>query len=520
MFSFAIWDKGERKLFCARDRLGIKPFYYLHLGDIFVFGSEIKAILEHPRVSARLNRRVLREYMSFGYLSGDETLFQGIRKLPPGHTLTLHDNQIRIERYWDCREHEEADLSEQEFIDECRQRLENSVESRLMSDVPLGMFLSGGIDSTAITAIAQRLVKKPMHTFSVGYREGEWSELSEAKESAQLLGTVHREVSVGMVPFFRALPKMIWHEDEPITWPSSVSLYFVAKLAAEDVKVVLTGEGSDEIFAGYSRYYRYGWNRRWGRFYNWLPASLRDSVRHSLKNSDLVSRDWKRRIGHTFVGRQPSLESVYLDGFYSAFDAEERDQILLPSDEEEVGACETFLYYYNRAITENDLERVLYADHNSYLVELLMKQDQMSMAASLESRVPFLDHPLVEFAARLPQRMKIRGKNRKYILRKAVEDIIPREVLTRKKKGFPTPISDWLLSPEANFLYDHLVLKDGLLASICDMDVVRKVIEDHRAKRRDATDQIWRLIDLQLWGDIFLLGHTQLVEEEIELPVS
>ena len=263
MFSFVIWDKVRRRLFCARDRLGIKPFYYFWDGCTFAFASEIKALFEHPSIRPALREDALPEYLAFGYGSSQETMFQGIRKLMPGHTLELDlqsgSPEPVIRQYWDIPvPGAQERRSDREWIAETRRRVEESVQMRLMSDVPLGMFLSGGVDSSAIAAMIKRMTNGPVKTFAVGYDEAAYSELSYAAEVARAIGTEHNEVVVGMEEFFSTLPRLIWHEDEPIAWPSSVSLYFVSQLAAREVKVVLTGEGSDELFAGYGRY---GWTR-------------------------------------------------------------------------------------------------------------------------------------------------------------------------------------------------------------------------------------------------------------------
>jgi hypothetical protein len=320
MFAFAIWDANARTLFCARDRLGIKPFYYYWDGKTFAFASEIKALLQHPAISAVFDDSLLPEYLAFGYTSDERTLFSGIRKLMPGHRLTLTAGNLRIDRYWNlpCQQSSDA-RDDASWIAECRRRLEETVEMRLMSDVPLGMFLSGGIDSSAIAALMARMVPGPVKTFSVGYREAEFSELGYAASVAKAIGTDHHEVVIGREEFLGALPKLIWHEDEPIVWPSSVSLYFVSKLAAERVKVVLTGEGADEMFGGYGRYRSYVDNHKWMDRYAYVPEAVRTWVRSTVGDSDLLSADARRRLGHTVFGREPSLESFYLDNFYSAF---------------------------------------------------------------------------------------------------------------------------------------------------------------------------------------------------------
>jgi asparagine synthase (glutamine-hydrolysing) len=510
MFAFAVWDQRRKRLFCARDRLGIKPFYYYWDGRLFAFASEIKALLEHPSISASMEASLLPEYLAFGYTSGERTLFTGIRKLMPGHTLTLELEdgaaKLAIERYWDVPEHGSPERrSDEDWIRECRQRLEETVRMRLMSDVPLGMFLSGGVDSSAIAALLKRMAPGPVETFAVGYREAAFSELAYARQVAQSIGTDHHEVVVSMQEFFEALPRLIWHEDEPITWPSSVSLYFVSKLASERVKVVLTGEGSDELFAGYSRYRFYLLNQRWAAAYRLLPAGLRRRIRDWVGESRLLSAGLRRKLRHTLLGQGEALESLYLDNFYSAFPASEQAGLLGADPGGE--PYRSFLGYWRARPAASLVERMLYADQKTYLVELLMKQDQMSMATSIESRVPFLDHPFVEFAARVPQALKMRGRTAKYILKRAVENLLPGEIIHRKKMGFPTPLRQWLRKPEAAPLLKQLGDKHGLLAEYLDQRAVAHLLERHANGWEDATDRIWRLLNLQLWGDIFITGR-------------
>ncbi len=509
MFAFALWDAKARRLFCARDRLGIKPFYYFWDGRLFAFASEIKALLEHPAISARFDAALLPEYLAFGYTSDDRTLFTGIRKLMPGHTLTLEpqaDGEARLDirRYWDVPVFSPEERSETEWIAECRRRLEETVRMRLMSDVPLGMFLSGGVDSSAIAALIKRMAPGPVETFSVGYREEAFSELAYARQVAEAIGTDHHEVVVGMDDFFDALPKLIWHEDEPIAWPSSVSLYFVSRLASERVKVVLTGEGSDELFAGYSRYHFYDVNQRWAARYRVLPAEMRRRLRDWVAATRLLSADLRRKLQHTFVGRGDSLESLYLDNFYSAFPSAEQER-LLDSPPDGLPYA-NFFKRWNSERPGSTLSRMLYADQKTYLVELLMKQDQMSMATSIESRVPFLDHEFVEFASRVPDSLKIRGGTGKYILKRAVEDLIPKEIIYRRKMGFPTPLRAWLRSAKAAPLIERLRDPNGLLAAYTRSAELDALLQHHAEGVEDATDRIWRLLNFQLWGDIFIRG--------------
>jgi asparagine synthase (glutamine-hydrolysing) len=384
--------------------------------------------------------------------------------------------------------------------------VEEAVETRLMSDVPLGMFLSGGVDSSAIAALIRRKTSGAVKTFSVGYREAEFSELAYAAEVARAIGTEHHETVIGMEDFFQALPELIWHEDEPIAWPSSVSLYFVSRLAAQQVKVVLTGEGADELFAGYKRYAWQLLNERGMRYYSVIPRGVREWVRGQIANSAMLSASVRRKLSHTFVGRRENLESVYLDSFYGAFSAEQQTDLL---GREPAGIYGDYLRYWSSRPQASSLQRMLYADQKTYLVELLMKQDQMSMACSIESRVPFLDHPFVEFAMRVPDGLKIRGNTQKYILKKAVEDLIPHEILHRKKMGFPTPLSEWFRDRKAGPLWETLCARDGFLGSYLNLRVVKSLIERQSSGFEDGTDRLWRLLNLQIWGDIFITGRKE-----------
>jgi asparagine synthase (glutamine-hydrolysing) len=295
-------------------------------------------------------------------------------------------------------------------------------------------------------------------------------------------------------------------------------LYFVSKLAAGHVKVVLTGEGSDEMFGGYERYHWNLLNQRLAAAYRFVPAPLRRWIRSQAASSPLLGAALRRKLGHTFLGRDGNLESLFLDNFYCAFSTAEQARLLSATPQ---GLYESYLRYWNSRSGASPLARMLYADQKTYLVELLMKQDQMSMACSIESRVPFLDHTFVEFSTRIPDRLKIRGGTQKYILKRAVEELLPHDIIYRKKMGFPTPLRDWLLDPRAEPLYAAIRSPDGLLASLLNMGEVGALIDRHQSGFEDATDRIWRLLNLQLWGDLFLTGRKDKLtsREQVSLPV-
>jgi asparagine synthase (glutamine-hydrolysing) len=508
MFAFAIWDARTRRLFAARDRLGIKPFYYRHTPEMFLFGSEIKTLLTYPGVHAQLNRGGLPEYLAFGYLAGPDTLFEGICKLLPGCTLEVNEaGELNIEQYWDLEHQEVSDTHPRHhYVQGYRDLLEQAMSSHLMSDVPLGVFLSGGLDSSVVAALTTKFKGEPIKTFSVGYEEVPYSELSYAREVAGHLGSDHYEVRVSQQEFFDSLPKLIWHEDEPIVWPSSVALYHVANLAQQHVTVVLTGEGSDETLAGYTRYPWTLWNARLDSVYRrMIPSSIRRRLRNIVADSSLLTAGVRRGLEHTFLGRDGnSWTSFYFDNFYSAFSVGEQQTILEEGFRPDAGVpYQNSTRFWERS-SGDLLTRLLYTDIKTYLVELLMKQDNMSMAASIESRVPFLDHVLVEYAARIPSRFKTRGLDGKRILKAAVEDLLPKSIIYRPKMGFPTPWRCWLDGPQSDKLEMLLVEPRTMERELFKLEAVRRIFAEHRSKVKDHSDRIWRLLNIELWHRVFI----------------
>jgi asparagine synthase (glutamine-hydrolysing) len=513
MFAFALWDTRRRRLFAARDRLGIKPFYYRRTPERFLFGSEIKVILAHPGLKPEFNPDILSEYLAFGYLSGPETFYQGVHKLMPGHTLELDEHgQMSVEPYWDLAPPpEQPARTERDYVDAYRGLLEEAIRSHLMSDVPLGVFLSGGVDSSAVAALMTRIRGGPVETFSVGYSESTYSELPYAQVMSDHLKSIHHEVKVNREEFFGALPKLIWHEDEPIVWPSSVALYFVARRARERVTVVLTGEGSDECLAGYTRYSFTLKNAAFDRVYRRLvPAKLRGLVRRQLAESPLIGAKLRRNLAHTFLAQNgDSWASFYFDNFFAAFSEDEQAKLLADDAGQAVApgsAYRSVLDYWERS-AGSPLRRLLYTDIKTYLVELLMKQDNMSMAASIESRVPFLDHVLVEFATSIPQRFQVRGLKGKRILKKAVEDLLPRSILYRPKLGFPTPWGGWLAGPHLDVIERLLLEPRSVARGLFRREAVERLFREHRASYRDHYERIWRLLNLELWFRVCIEGE-------------
>ncbi len=510
MFAFAVWDSARQRLVLARDRLGIKPLYYVLADDgAIYFASEIKALIEAKAVKPELNYDALPDYLANRYTSDEQTLFRGVKRLMPGHTLVWSEGRIEINRYWDVSFQKPAEtLSEAEYVERFTELFREAVRLRLMADVPLGMFLSGGIDSSAIAAVMSEMVRDPIKTFSVGFAEREANEMHYARLVARAFGTDHHEILVSPAEFFDVLPALVYQEDEPIAHPSSVPLYFVSRLASEHVKVVLTGEGSDESLAGYGKYARTVYNLALGRAYHkTVPSPLRSLIRRVIEGSDARSRAGQR-LARTFFCIEPDIESIYFDNF-SVFSRRMQRELLTGETRERTGQSDPYRASITGAADSDAvalLDQLLAADLKTYLHELLMKQDQMSMAASIESRVPFLDHRLVEFAAQLPVRMKLRGMTTKYILRRSMRDKLPREILSRKKMGFPVPVGKWFAGEFGHLLDDYLLGERARARGLFEPGFVREIVRRHRAGENHS-ERLWALMNFEIWQRRFIDGE-------------
>lgn len=510
MFAFAVWDKRKNELFIARDRLGVKPLYYTHdpEGNLF-FASEIKSLLRANAVKPELNYNALPDQLANHGTSFDETLFKNVKRLLPGHTLSWRDGKIKIEKYWDVsfapKNFPQCLNGERPRVDFTAAWLElfrEAVRLRLMADVPLGMFLSGGIDSSAICAVMAELVDAPVKTFSVGFAEREANEFEYARLVAKKFRTEHHEITITPEQFFDELPNLIWQEDEPLGFIASVPLYFVSKLAQNHVKVVLTGEGSDEILGGYGRYQKTLKLLKYGETYESLtPKFLRAAVKSGVSTLG-------GRLTRTFLTRPSDIENLYFDNF-AIFNRKMQSQLL--SDETKARIADANPYSHLREWLKNSdaatpLDKLLYADTKTYLHELLMKQDQMSMAASIESRVPFLDHRLVEFSAKMPDAMKISFGQTKVALRDAMREILPSEILRRKKMGFPVPVGAWFRGQFKHVVEEYVASERSLSRGIFNADFLRRIVAEHNAGA-NHDERMWFLVNFEIWQRRFLDGE-------------
>src|SRR2546428_9135805 len=503
MFAFAIWDRTRGRLLLARDRLGIKPLYYARTDRELLFGSEIKAILAASLIRPPFNEAILPEFLATCFVSGEETFFCGVQKLLPGRTLSwsLADGFQEC-RYWRLPViTDDSPAGLQERGSQVRTRLEAAGRSHLMSDVPPGLFLSGGLDSSGLAALMAPMASEPIRTFAVGFSEPGTSELEYARLVARSVGAEHREIVVTPAEFFDALPALIWHEDEPIAFTSSVPLYFVSRLARDHVKVVLTGEGADELFMGYPWYRATAWNEKFGRAYwSLTPRFLRERVRRIVPALPGPMRRYARR---SFLALELNARGLVYENFAAFGDAWQRQLFVDYGSRNGTDPYGEALRCYAEA-PGGMRDRSSHADLQTYLVELLMKQDQMSMAASIESRVPYLDHEFVEYVAGLPARFKLRGWRTKVVLREGLRGLVPPAILTRRKMGFPLPLGPWLRGPfwpvVEEFALEPRVPGRGLFQPA----VVRRIAAEHHAGIADHGGRLWLLVNLGIWQRTFL----------------
>jgi asparagine synthase (glutamine-hydrolysing) len=500
MFGAAIWDGHRNKLLLVRDRFGKKPLYYYFDEDVLLFGSEIKSILEHPDVARRLCPRALDHYLTWLAVPEPDTMFEGIYKLPPGHLLEVDLSGNReLRRYWQLRFPEiPLAANKEEAGDLLLHQLENAVRLRLRSDVPLGVLLSGGVDSSAIVALASRHAAQVLKTFSIGFDIEGFDEFQYSRVVAQRYATEHTEIVMPAAQYWDLLQDVVWHLDEPMADTATVPLMYICRKARESVKVLLSGEGSDETMAGYTSRYIHGYQQsrgatRWGEY---LPARLRAAL-------------WRRSGGGQWPGRRPLLwrltqpfeyqflkdsvygyyeglrEPLYADGPLAGYEPEEAD-----------------LLHRLHNNGSQRLDRMLYTDSNVNLpAYLLMKADKMSMAASVELRCPFLDHSYAEFCASLPTRFKLDMENQqgKALLKQVLEPFLPHDVLYRPKMGFPVPVDDWLRGNLKAVVAEVLFAADAEISRFLNMGHVRNMWEAHQQRRQVFGMQLWLLVLLELW---------------------
>lgn len=492
MFAFAIWDTNSRQLFLARDRMGIKPLYYCRCGGDFVFASEPKAFFQHPGIDARPRPEAIWHYLTFRSVPAPATFFEGIAKVQPGHLLIVTETGLVDRSYWDIPLGQtgpaSATATSAQIEAQTESLLKTSVKRRLISDVPLGAFLSGGVDSSLIVAMMSTLTNAPVRTYSVGFRDAASSELPYARIVAQRYGTDHHELVLEEDCFADHLEKLTWMRDSPLSEPADVPLYLLSKMARRDVKVLLSGEGSDELFGGYPKY-AYD---RFSPMVNWIPGRL----------SQILCSMVPARFRRAEVALRSLCERDPADRWpqwFAPFTRREK-ALLMPAH----GAWPSPLQEHVRRLQGRALDAMLYADCKVWLPDnLLDRGDRMTMGASVEGRVPFLDHELVEHAFRLPSNVKVRGFVRKWLVKQIALKYLPETIVHRRKVGFRLPLTAWFRGELRDLCYDRICSRQGLLMRLFDARELRKVLDDHCSQRKDNWLQIWTLLGLSIWGDVF-----------------
>lgn len=534
-FAIALWDEANRRLVLARDPLGVKPLYYTIADGRLIFASEIKAILAHPAVSRDIDEQALYHYLTFLTTPAPQTLFAGIQKLPAGCMLTCDaKGDIKVIRYWDAivtrsEWQNGSEPDEEELAQEVLRLLTESIEKRMMSDVPFGVFLSGGVDSTANVALMARLMSQPVRTFTVGFHDcPAYNEVAEARAVAREFATDHHEIIIGRQDLIDFLPRLVFHQDEPIADPVCVPLYYVAKLARDSgTTVIQVGEGSDEIFCGYSNYaqyldlHDYAW-----RHLAALPAPLRRAIAGTGRAAYGATSRWLRpgwrKVVPDLMRRLATGEELFLSGAVVFAETHKR-QLFTPAARERLlarcGGDADRLSSNSVARADLDrllaakpdadqLERMIYQELKLRLSELLlMRVDKLTMATSIEARVPFLDHKLVEFAMAMPQRVKYRDGQTKRVLKRALRGVIPDRVLQRRKQGFGTPLNEWLLEGMSDFVEDRLLYSPLRRREFFDYGYIQRLLREQRAGKVDYSFFLWSLLNLSLWYEQWIEGQ-------------
>jgi asparagine synthase (glutamine-hydrolysing) len=496
MFAFAIFDKNTGDVFLCRDRIGIKPLYFTVNDGRLLFASEIKAIL--PALNGRpdVNLPRLDFYISLGYVPGEETLFADIQKLLPGHTLTWKNGHIRTARYWDLANIQPLNISLEEAQSQFEDMLLDTVRMRLMSDVPLGAFLSGGLDSSAIVSCMSRLSATPVKTFTVGYLdEPDSSEFEYARMVAKHCKTEHYEFNLTADDFFDSLDLLLEHTEEPIVESAAVALFRVSKLAREHATVLLSGEGGDEILAGYPLHHLTRFINRFHSVLNLTPTACRKMLNPILSRGGEKTLKYWDWINKPVRQRYQSISNDVTDSI--------KNNMYNSSFMDHVGnrVQEYYIDLFDRMSDgHTDLARMTYADINTWLPDdLLLKADKMTMAASVELRVPLLDYKLMEFCVSLPDQYRLNGREGKYLLKKTMEKWLPREIIYRKKRGFPVPIAKWFRTDLKDKIKDILLDSRSIRRMYFNKSYIEKVLNVHASGQEDMSRRIFSLLTLELW---------------------
>jgi asparagine synthase (glutamine-hydrolysing) len=511
-YAIALWDADRERLVLARDRAGVKPLYFYHRDGRFIFASEIKAILQHPAVTPEVDEESLYHYLTLLTTPAPQTLFRGIQKLPAGHMLTIdRAGEAHITQYWDALPSASAapKVMEDEHKRNILELLRGSIKKRMMADVPFGVFLSGGVDSSANVALMSELMTQPVRTFTVGFHDSEeLNELDSARAISQRFGTNHHEVIIGREEMQAFLPEMVFHQDEPVADPVCVPLYYVSKLARDSGTIVVqVGEGSDEIFGGYDWFGTYlRIEERFWRYAERAPLAARRAA--AAVAVPLAQKTFRKQKAGELIRRLGQDQSLFWGGV-GVFDETTKPKVLsteLRNRYNGLSTHDVVVQYLDRiasARPDSDFAaRMTYLELKLRLPELLlMRVDKITMATSVEARVPFLDHHLIEYAMGLPRDLKVKGATGKHILKRALESVLPSDVLYKPKRGFGAPAREWFRGPKGNELVQLLMNSTIRQRNFFDYKFVEQLADEHRREQRDWSANLWCLLNLSVWYD-------------------
>ena len=506
MFAFAIWDRRKKKLLLARDRLGIKPLHYRIDNTSLIFASELKALIEHPAVIREIDLESLNKYLTYEYIPAPNTIFRGIKKLLPGHILILKEGKISLKQYWNIElgTMEKSLYDKKKCIQRLKQLLEESVRKRLISDVPLGIFLSGGIDSSTITYFASKFNPSKTKTFNIGFEEKSFDESSYAKDIANLLGTKHYEELFTTERLLELVPKIADIIDEPLGDASFIPTYLVSQFARQYVTVILGGDGGDELFAGYPTYQAH----KLASIYRKVPYLLRKGIEKIIQKIPPSDKNFSFEFEiKKFISGIEFNQELRNYIWLGSFSPQDKETLFRQGIKEEIHKdCfkEIGMHLKNKKFIA-PLDKILYLDMKFYLQDnLLVKIDRASMANSLEVRVPYLDHKFVEFVTALPARFKLRGLTTKYIFKKSMKNILPAKIINRRKKGFGIPLAKWFKKELKDLLEDSLskgkIDKEGIF----DYNYIRMIMDEHFKSKKNNRKKLWTLLIFQLWYDKYI----------------
>ena len=509
MFGFALWDSVRKRLVIGRDRLGIKPIYVMWQPDRLVFASEAKSILALPGVSRDLDPGAVEEYLSFGYTPNARSIFAGIEKLPPASVMVCEKGEVSIREYWRPPAEVDETLSEDEWLARVLAQIDRSVEMEMVSDVPLGAFLSGGVDSSAVVAMMARHSDRPVKTYSIGFDTGAagsfYNELPYAREVSALFKTEHKEILV-RPDVIGLLPMLLWHMDEPVADSAFITTYLVSKFAREDVKVILSGVGGDELFGGYRRYLGDYYAARFNRVPAWLRQGVIGAIVRALpadRHSRLTNLT---RYARAFVESSDQAPEDRYRSYVQVFGADALDRLLTARRRGQIDSLDAA---FDAAVGKDGLNRLMRVDLLTQMPnDLLALTDRMTMATSLECRVPLLNHELVELAARQPASLRIKNGELKYVLKRALKGVLPDSILYRTKRGFGAPIGAWLKSELTPFVASILSRQSIERRGLFDWQTVSETIALHSAGREDHTDHLLSLINFEVWARMYLDNRT------------